>query len=140
MSEFIISLKPQYLDLMLSGEKTVELRNRPMYLPEGSGVWIYGALPVGAIRAYAVVRSVLHLSRTRAWEEYGTYIAIPRSKYRAYVAGADRVSVVVWDEVMWLKDEFSLSDIRESDPYFRPPQFYSQFRPPAKLKRRRAKK
>ena len=140
MSEFIISLKPHYLDLMLSGEKKAELRRRPMYIPDGSKVWIYGALPVGAIKAYAMVKRVLHMPPGKAWREHKAHIAISRKEYLAYVADSECVSVVVWDEIKWLGNDFSLSDLRRNDPRFHPPQFYSQFSPPAKLKKLRTKR
>ena len=136
MSEFVISLKQKYLDLMLAKEKSIELRRRPMHqLTKDSRVWIYGSLPVGAIKAVATVKQVLHLPPDVAWERYSAHIAISESEYMAYVEDSDQVSLVVWDEIQPLVQEFSLSDIRKSIPGFRPPQFYSQFSPPRGLKR-----
>lgn len=134
MSEFIISLKPRYLDLMIDGQKTIELRKRPMrMLGENSRVWIYGILPVGAVRALATVKSVLDLPASIAWKKHGAQIAISEDEYFAYVADSEYVSLIVWEDITLLKDEFSLSELRQNLPFFQPPQFYSQFTPPLSL-------
>lgn len=138
MTEFIISLKPEYLDLMLSGEKTIELRKRPLHLlSENSNVWVYGTLPLGAIAALATVKNVLRMSPVAAWKSYRTQIAITKKEYSDYVADSEHVSLVFWEKVKPLSKDFSLSEIRQKDPCFQPPQFYSQFSPPRILKQRR---
>lgn len=134
MSEFIISLKPKYLDLMISGEKTIELRRRPIKrMGENSRVWVYGTLPVGAIKALGIVKSVLNLPAEAAWKKHKAQIAISEDEYFAYVESSEYVSLIIWEAITPLKEEYSLSDIRRKLPNFQPPQFYSEFTPPSRL-------
>ena len=45
MSQVIMSLKPEYGELVFSGSKTVELRNRIARIEPGTTIWIYFTKP-----------------------------------------------------------------------------------------------
>ena len=59
MSQVIISLKPEYGKLVLSGSKTVELRNRIVRIEPGTKIWIYITRPISEIVAMADLSSVI---------------------------------------------------------------------------------
>ena len=71
MDQAIISFKPHYAELILSGDKTVELRNRTVRLKSGTTIWIYATQPVGRIVAKAKVRTVFHGGPAEIWDRYG---------------------------------------------------------------------
>ena len=71
MKQAIISLKPQYAELILSGKKTVELRNRIVRMEPGTVIWIYATRPFGGIVALAELDSVVHDTPAGIWVRYG---------------------------------------------------------------------
>ena len=124
MDQAIISLKPQYADLILSGAKTVELRNRTVRLKSGTTIWIYATQPVGRIVAKAKVRRVFHGIPAEIWERYGEKIGIERAQFDFYIGDSRQVSALVLSSVKEIQDFFTLENIRQVVGNFHPPQFY----------------
>ena len=67
MSQAIISLKPRHAKLVLSGDKTVELRNRIVRLAPGTLIWIYATRPMARIVGVAEIESVVHAGPSEIW-------------------------------------------------------------------------
>jgi predicted transcriptional regulator len=126
MDHALISVYPNHVLEILSGSKTVEIRNRPLSLSKGTNLWMYSTLPIGAIQAVAKVMETNFLSPTKAWELFEHSIGLTRSAYRAYVNGSPLVSVIRLGKVTRLHAPLSLALIRESAPDFQPPQFFSR--------------
>lgn len=124
MSQIIISLKSHYAELVLSGEKTVELRNRPVRLEKGTKVWIYEVRPKGCIVATAKVRAVSHGSPYKIWKDFGKKIGMRKKDFDEYMKGKTSVSAIVLGAVRKLRPCLTLENIRESEENFHPPQFY----------------
>ena len=123
MNEVIISIKPSYVVNFLSGEKSVEIRNRSVRLTSGSRLWIYSTLPKGCIEAVAQVRKVEVGSPSIIWERYNESLALSRSTYTRYVNGSSKVSAILVGRIWKLPVDLSLSMLRSHIPDFHPPQF-----------------
>ena len=126
MDQAIISLRPRYVDLILSGEKTVELRNRIVRMDPGTVIWIYATRPVGGIVALAELESVVHDTPAEIWVRYGREICIDRAHFDSYINNRESVSALVLSSVRKLKHSVTLDWIRRSTGNFQPPQFYSR--------------
>ena len=126
MDQAILSLKPQYVELILSGKKTVELRNRVVRMEPGTVIWIYATRPVGGIVALAELDSVVHDTPAEIWVRYGREICIDRAQFDSYINNRESVSALILSSVRKLKHSVTLDWIRRSTGNFQPPQFYSR--------------
>ena len=126
MSQVILSLKPQYAELILSGEKTVELRNRIVRMEPGTVIWIYATMPVGGIVALAELDSVVHDTPAEIWFRYEKEMCIDRAHFDSYIDNREDVSALILSSVRELGQSVTLDWIRRSIGSFQPPQFYSR--------------
>ena len=125
MNQAIISLKPRYASLVLSGAKTVELRNRIVRLKPGTWIWIYATRPMGRIVGVAEIESVVHAGPAEIWRRFGEDLGVDRSGFDSYVGNRERVSALVLGAVEELGGSMTLDRIRRSVRAFQPPQFYA---------------
>ena len=129
----IISLKPQYAELILSGEKTVELTNRIVRMEPGTMIWIYATRPVAGIIALAELDSVVHDTPAEIWVRFEREMCIDRAHFDSYINNRDSVSALILSSVRTLKHSLTLDWIRRSIGSFQPPQFYSRLPPDGRL-------
>ena len=125
MNQAIISLKPRYVDLVLSGEKTVELRNRIVRMNSGTRIWIYATRPVCGIVALAEVASVVHSAPMDIWNRFEREMCIDKTCFDSYIKNRECVSALVLTSIRKLKHSVTLDWIRRSVDDFQPPQFYA---------------
>ena len=125
VNQAIISLKPRYVDLVLSGKKTVELRNRTVRMNSGTRIWIYATRPVGGIVALAEVASVVHGAPVDIWNRFEREMCIEKTCFDSYIKNRERVSALILTSIRKLKHSATLDWIRRSVGDFQPPQFYT---------------
>lgn len=133
MNQVMISLKPAYWKLMLSGSKTVELRNRIVRIEPCTKVWIYVKLPVGKIIAQADVKHVIHDDPHAIWRCYHNRMRIDWVQFQEYVGDRDLVSAIVLHDITELPKPISIGMIRHVVRAFQPPQFYFRIAPESGL-------
>lgn len=133
MSQVIISLKPEYGKLVLSGSKTVELRNRIVRIEPGTKIWIYITLPIGEIVAMADLSSVIHDSPMSIWRRYCKQMCIDWVGFEDYVRDRPQVSALLLEGVTTLDEPIPIGGIRRVVGSFHPPQFYSRVVPESGL-------
>ena len=133
MSQVIISLRPEYGELVMSGSKTVELRNRIVKIDSGTTIWIYITRPVGEIVARANIRSVIHDSPLEIWTRFHVQLCIDKEGFENYVSGRDQVSALVLEDVRKMDKPVTRGSIRRVVRAFHPPQFYARIMPESSL-------
>ena len=133
MNQVMISLKPAYGELMLSGSKTVELRNRIVRIEPCTKVWIYVKRPVGKIVAQADVKHVTHGDPHVIWRRYHKRMRIDWLQFQEYVGDRDLVSAIVLHDIAELTKPISIGRIRRVVSAFQPPQFYLRIAPESGL-------
>lgn len=133
MSHVIMSLKPEYGELVFSGSKTVELRNRVVRIEPGTTIWIYFTSPVSEIVGLADVSSVICDSPQVIWRRFGKRMCIDQVKFEEYVGDRVRVSALILKDVRKLDDPVPIGGIRRVVRSFHPPQFYSRVTPESRL-------
>lgn len=129
MIQAIMSLKPTYGNLILSGDKTVELRNRVVRVNPGTKVWIYVTHPASHIVAVADVELVVHDKPSVIWSRFGKRICIDKDRFDSYVGSRNCVSALVLSSVTKLNEPLTLDGIRQKVRTFYPPQFYTYLSP-----------
>jgi predicted transcriptional regulator len=124
MSEILISIKPKYLDLILSGRKTVELRKQSTRIPPGTRLLLYASSPRRAVIGEARVAFREDLSLDEIWAKHGVAAAVSKDELRAYYSGADRGVVLGLTDVRRYPMNLPLRSLRDVHHGFRPPQSY----------------
>jgi len=129
MSDAIISIKQRHVKNILSGDKTVELRTRPINLPEGSRLWVYTTLPVGKVELSTEIDFVDVLPPKSMWRKYGKSICISKKEFDDYTEGREKVAAIGLKCVRPLNQGISLKTMRDYEENFQPPQFFSRLGP-----------
>lgn len=124
MCDILISVKPKYVEEILSGKKTVELRRRVPRIPIGTRVWIYSTVPDAHVRLVATVERLEEQIPLIIWRRNSSKMGISRSEYNAYVEGCSKVCALHLSEVMPFSAPLSLQKLRDSQGIFNPPQFF----------------
>lgn len=126
MKNALISIKPEYVRLILSGRKTVEIRSRSVKLSQGTQLWIYSTLPSGCLEAVATVELIKVATPALIWKDYGAQIGISQAAFRTYVNGSNVVSAILLQHVRELRPTLPLDVLRGNIQDFRPPQFFKR--------------
>lgn len=124
MHEIIISIKPYFVDKILCGEKTVELRTKRANLLPGTRMWIYSTLPRGEICAFAYVEYVYTENPEIIWAQYGKEIAITEEEFWEYVGERNEVTIIKMSKANTIGACVTLKNLQEVLGGFYPPQFF----------------
>lgn len=109
---------------MLRGEKTVELRRRPVRAPVGTTVWIYETVPAGRIRVVAELAAVDESAPDELWRRHQNCVGITRAAFRSYFAGSAVAFALVLRRLRPLPKSPRLTELRAELGEFVAPQFY----------------
>ena len=123
MSDALISIKPEYVKMILCGEKSIEIRNRPVKLEPHTRLWIYSTLPKGRLEAVAIVQLIKFDSPSVIWKHHYKKIGISWKVFLSCVNGSRRISAIFLKDVCSLMPSLALSDLRSGIQGFHPPQF-----------------
>jgi predicted transcriptional regulator len=124
--DILISVEERHASNMLAGNKSVELRRKPLNISSGTRVWVYSKLPRGQVQALAVVDEIVADIPEKIWNSYGAQSAISKIEFDAYFANAKIGYAIVFQEVRPLAPILNLSSIREKITHFHPPQFFKR--------------
>lgn len=123
-TDILISLHSRYINSLLNGEKSVELRRRPISLPSMARVWIYGIRPLARLEAVGYVQKVDHLAPDDIWSHHGARTGITEVEFNDYFKGVTTGSAIIFSQVVRLMERPTLEDLRRALGSFHPPQFY----------------
>lgn len=124
--DIVISLKEQYLAMIITGEKKVELRRKAVNVPLGSRVWLYAKLPSAHISAYATVEHITNASPQELWRRYHREVGITGEEFDAYMDGVSIACAIRLKDIQCITPELSLAELRRKVKGFHPPQFFKK--------------
>jgi predicted transcriptional regulator len=102
--DFLFSIKPGYAELIVEGEKTVELRRRfTKNVAAGSIVLIYCTSPTQAIIGFARIKKVELLPLDTLWSKHGSRAKIDEEDFDSYFLGCDEGYAILFDKAVRLK-------------------------------------
>ena len=84
---FLMSIKPQYADLILEGKKTVEIRKSRINACVGDTIAIYATKPKGHIVGYFSVEKVMWAETDMLWKAKGHCTCLSYDEYMKYADG-----------------------------------------------------
>lgn len=121
MSAAIISIKPIYVNLILAGSKTIELRKSPMGLNTRDVVLVYSSAPEQRIVFWFRIEKIETFSVAEMWERYQNCLGISYENYNSYFASANNATGFHIGEIHKLKP-MHLDELQRLVPGFVPPQ------------------
>lgn len=125
----MISLHQEYSNLILQGEKRVELRKYRPQIERGGLILLYTTRPVQAIVGLAEVQSIVKKPIEELFREVHGLTGGTEKDFFNYYAKKEYGVAIFLEEVWPLSPWISLLEIREQMPTFRPPQNYLYFDP-----------
>jgi predicted transcriptional regulator len=117
----ILSLRPRWAELILTGAKTVELRRRRPQRPFDT-VYLYVSSPVQAIVARCRVTRSLSDTPGRLLERFAEEACLTAREGARYFHGAKIGSALFLEDVVTPRSPLPLGDLRRARPRFHPPQ------------------
>ena len=120
----LMSIKPVYIQQILEGKKTVELRRtRPRVLP-GDLIVFYASSPQKAIRAAATVGSIIEGTPAEIWASSAEQIGIDKHAYDEYFSGSKKAYGIALETVWAYAKPMGIEEMRGLFDNFMPPQSY----------------
>lgn len=125
----ILSLKPNYADLVFSGLKTAELRRRISTYIENRDVFVYVSSPVMELRGGFSVGQVWSGSPEEIWSTVSDLAGVTRRTFNAYYAGQNIAFALEIVDAWEYAAPLSLATLRKRFPDFVAPQSYRYAKP-----------
>jgi predicted transcriptional regulator len=119
----LVSIHPRYVDQILAGSKTFELRKR---LPRATAdtLLIYCSSPRMELAAIAKVECVHKAPLNLLWQLVRQDAGVTRTEFRKYYRGFDEGVAIELSEVRPFDSTISLATLRQHWPGFQPPQCF----------------
>ena len=89
----LLSIKPEYADKILSGDKKYEFR-KVGFKKKVDTVVIYATMPVGKIIGEFNVEDILQDKPDRIWEETKQFSGITKTFFKQYFKGRDKAFAI----------------------------------------------
>jgi predicted transcriptional regulator len=116
----LMSIHPRWSDAIFAGEKTVELRRRPL-APDIRHVLVYATAPVSALAGWFAVAAIETAEPRGIWHRWGSHAAVDRATFDRYFTDTDTAVAIVIGDVFPFLDHLPLN---EWGGVARPPQCY----------------
>lgn len=124
----LMSIKPQYSEMIFSGRKTVELRRVCPRLEAGDLVLVYASGPRMALVGGFEVAEVVSGDPESIFRKHGKSAGVSREAYEAYFAGSKIAHGIMIARAWSLREEAELKTLRKRVRGFHPPQSYRYLR------------
>lgn len=117
-----LSIHPRFVDKILSGEKTIELRRRRPRSVAGGWIAIYATTPQRQLRGIARVTEVRVGGVRDMWPQARLQAGVTKKEYESYFSDCERAVGIVLADPVSFAEPVSLERLRELWPNFQPPQ------------------
>jgi predicted transcriptional regulator len=123
--DLLLSVRPQYMDMILKGTKRVEIRRKFSSKWLGHVVNLYASGPVRQLVGQATVSRVVCKAPELIWTEFENEIGCSRKEFDQYTAGTDEIYAIELSDVTPFRVPVSRCDASELlQDRLVPPQSY----------------
>lgn len=119
-----MSIKPAYIQKILEGEKTVELRRTRPKLSQGDLIVFYATSPQKALRGAATVGRIVEGTPAEVWATNSGKIGIAKHDYNTYFSGSKKAFGIVLETVWAYTTPIGIEEMRGLFDNFMPPQSF----------------
>ena len=109
MKAILLSIKPEYVDRILTGTKKYEYRKR-LARSNSSVLLVYSTSPVMKVVAKVEIRGTISAAPSTLWEQTKNNAGISRKKYREYFHGCKKAYAYKLGKVEIFNPPRDLSD------------------------------
>ncbi len=125
--ELLMSITPKYVERILLGKKTVEIRTEFPTRWKGARVVFYASSPRQELAGEGTIEDVTIDTPTNIWERYGVTIGCTREEYLGYCGHSSKVSALKFKDVFPYANPIPRSQLETlMDDELRPPVSYSR--------------
>ena len=109
MSVILMSIKPEYVDKIFTGEKKYEYRKR-MCKEKIDTIIVYSSFPIQKVVGELKIKQVLYNKKSIIWDKTNRYGGITKTKYDKYYENCDYAvayeieKAILYDKQKDLKD------------------------------------
>jgi len=122
----LMSLRPEFAELILKGIKTVEFRRKFSKKYQGATIVFYITQPVKQFMFTATITQVDHQKKTRLWETHRHHGGISEALFDRYFSGTDFGYAIQLSNVQNIPNQLSLKSAQQIYPKLRPPQSFQR--------------
>lgn len=120
----LISIKPEFVDLIFNGQKTVELRKAlPKNLPLNTEIVIYASSPTKSIVGRAYVKKIETSEPNALWQKLGHKTGVSVDYFNSYFTGKTKGYGIVLEKVERFAEPLSLYFLRNKINFYPPQSF-----------------
>lgn len=120
----LLSIHPNYAEMIFNGIKKTELRKVKPRLKSGDLVLIYVTSPVKALAGAFEVDEIIEKRTDELWYDVKGKCGITRDEFKDYFEGAEIGYGISFNKVWKFSSPAKLNSLRDQCPGFRPPQGY----------------
>jgi predicted transcriptional regulator len=120
----ILSIKPEFVEQIFNGTKTIELRKVMPSVKIGDTVIVYCTVPVKAIVGICKINNILQESPLNIWSKYSNKLGVTDKQFWEYYKNSNKSVGIFLEGVCKLDFEIPLSEIKKLHPTFQPPQCF----------------
>jgi len=131
----LMSLRPEFADLVLHGRKTIEFRRRFSKKHEGATIVFYVSSPIKRFMFAATITRVDHRKKQHLWNSYQEEGGISRNKFEEYFIGLEYGYAIHLADIRHIPNQLGLDQAREIFPKLRPPQSFQTLQAKSPLAR-----
>lgn len=100
--QILISIKPDFVNKILSGEKIYEFRTK-VAKNSIDGMYIYSCYPIKRVVAYAEIVDILKMPPADLWEVTKDKSGISKSEFESYFKGKKWHMLINWEKSQRLR-------------------------------------
>ncbi len=119
-----ISIKPKYLELILEGSKTIELRKCKPSSFFDSYMILYATNPEKKVVGICELEEVIETTPKNMWASHSNHLGINKNEFFSYYSGTNIAIGLKIKNVIRIDKFLSLESIKAVEPGFSPPQTY----------------
>ncbi|MCH4824435.1 ASCH domain-containing protein [Gramella lutea] len=123
----LISVKPEFAEKIMNGEKTIELRkSAPKKVSKDSYILIYVTSPVKELWGICRINNIIKEDPFTFWNNYGDKTGITETQFKDYYkTNQNAFGIELKDIRNFSKYSIELKQLKKAFPNFMPPQTYS---------------
>ncbi len=123
--DILISIRPEYANMIFEGTKTVELRRvRPKHIKKGSLVLIYVSSPVQSLSGAFIIDDIIEQPISELWQRVHSQAGVTHEEFNSYYTKASKGIGIFFSEVWPFEQPIDLQSLKERMENFHPPQSF----------------
>jgi predicted transcriptional regulator len=120
----LLSIRPEYANMIFDGTKTVELRRVRPRSNAGDWVLVYVSTPIQALIGMFQVSRIVESSPEQLWPQVHDQAGVTKEQFDNYYSGAERAFGIFLNATRQLPMPIKLRGLKEMLGGFQPPQSY----------------